>query len=596
MSHHAQHFLVLVACIAGCLHGPFASAQSAPATTQATEAQLRIQSLRISRAPAELQKHFSGRFHGDSNPAVSMQLLITLNDAALLTPARDAVSIETFVDDTYQHLLGTGGAAPQQSTQPMVSDDGRMVLFTVTANRAPADEATRVFVRGTVDARAARGEPKVESAKLPLTVGRQVMIGPFKTTIRSMSEVGGGSVSVMLTIDDPAGRIRSLRILDQDGLAVNTPHQTRLMQPGGPQPAHATVTVPAGIGGEVTLEYTYAEKIEPVQIPFEAQADIGVTSAGPLRSTDDKPQTGRNAAGARVWPPPPGANRPSLPPRRAAFEPTTKPAEGMAKIEKASVDLFSLSVGKPPPGSVEGVTWANPPAPSMRASGYTVARLLVSTPDAIILNVPANGVNITRFEDDKAGKLDTTLHRDVAGFTPPGRFSAFHSSPDSQQALLTVSLPSAPTPGATRCTLAGVVRATVARGDQSHSSTAGALKNGQRFTAGPFEARLGDVRLSPPPGPGATAGSLRADVWVHLTGPVSNVRATELLDAKTGRVIATRGGFYGDNAVTRRDPDNVSFGFTVEMPLPEQVIVRVRHHEATDQVEIPFELSTGIGL
>src|SRR5438067_12707632 len=102
MFHQNRAFAV--ACIALMLMAMTAGAAS-PASQPATEntdATVRVQSVRITRATNELQRQFAGRFYTENSLGVSMQLLLTLNNASLLPLSREALNIDTFVDDTYQ--------------------------------------------------------------------------------------------------------------------------------------------------------------------------------------------------------------------------------------------------------------------------------------------------------------------------------------------------------------------------------------------------------------------------------------------------------------------------------------------------------------
>src|SRR5215207_217443 len=97
----------------------------APATTQSSEPSLQVYSVRIGRGRnnQDMQRRFAGRYYNESNPGVVMNLLMTLNDdAVFLSPVRDAINIETFVDDTYENLLGGSQNENRYSGQtPVVS-------------------------------------------------------------------------------------------------------------------------------------------------------------------------------------------------------------------------------------------------------------------------------------------------------------------------------------------------------------------------------------------------------------------------------------------------------------------------------------------
>ena len=114
-------------------------------------------------------------------------------DMSVLPLSREAVTVETFVDDTYQSFLGGPDERMPNQQPPVVSEDGANVLFSVASTRALSDDAGRVFVRGALRARVARGAPRVDSQKLELNVGRQVKVGPFEAVLKSISDAGRAS-------------------------------------------------------------------------------------------------------------------------------------------------------------------------------------------------------------------------------------------------------------------------------------------------------------------------------------------------------------------------------------------------------------------
>ena len=137
-----------------------------------------------------------------------------------------AVSTETFVDDTYQSLL-SGEGPGNANGQSAVSEDGRALLLTVATNRAPAEDAGRVFVRGSVQVRLHRGQPSVVTSKLPLTVGQEAMVGPFRTVVRSLSAPGADTrVDMRIDVEGDASRIQKVRVLDGNGQVLSVePYQ-----------------------------------------------------------------------------------------------------------------------------------------------------------------------------------------------------------------------------------------------------------------------------------------------------------------------------------------------------------------------------------
>jgi hypothetical protein len=266
------------------------------------------------------------------------------------------------------------------------------------------------------------------------------------------------------------------------------------------------------------------------------------------------------------------------------------------KLAKAAVDLFSLTIGKPAPGEVENVMWNNPPSPNFLASGFTVARLLISTPDVSIISIPPDGVRITRFEDDKGIKHDTTIYQDsrVSSFAP---WSSASTSPDGQQALLQVSLTSAPSPGATKCTLAGTVRARVSKNEHSDESTPAPLMKNSSIKVGPFDCRIVELRQLPAMTP--TAPPSQTEALVHIQGNVSRIRWVELIDAATNQSLSDRRDLWGGmNNDEYRDQLTTTTTqiFLRTAQVPEKVMLRIRSYDRAEIVEIPFEVTTGIGL
>ncbi len=563
-----------------------------PSTKETT---LRIHSVRVSRSSPEFNKRFSGRYYGEGTPGVNLQLLLTLANGTILPIARDAVAIETFIDDTYQSLMRTGNESSFYSgnNPSVVSDDGRTLLFTVSSSRVPADDATRVFVRGSIQARVSRGIAIVATNPVSIMVGQAVTVGPFRTTIRSVSDQGG-SLSVMLSIEGDASRVQKIRVLDAADNVLNDGRQNRVTEyESGDRPVTTHLTLRNPPKQPVTLEYTYTEKTESVKIPFEAQVDIGVAKAGPIEPSEGKP---RKSAEVRTWPPPRDAVAAALPPVRTAFNPTnevrtaTKP--GAAKFTNAAVDLFSITVAKPTPAEAKDARWAAAPAATFYASGFTVARLLLSTPGLSIVSVPADGINVTRFEDDKGGRLDTALYRDTSSPLYSSSSQYARRSAEGQQVLLNLSLASAPTPGATRCTLAGSVRATVTRGELTNTSPTLELQSGKEFIAGPFKGKFGAVRQLAPFTPSSFDGT-EIEAWLTLSGPIDKVRTVELLDS-TQRVLNSNRIDLPErpNAAA----ENINYGLRLAAAPTGPVTLRICHHESSEIIEVPFEISTGIGL
>jgi hypothetical protein len=427
---------------------------------------------------------------------------------------------------------------------------------------------------------------------MPLTIAQEVMVGQFRTTLRSISDTGGRGVSLSLAVQGDLNRIQKVRVLSSDGDSLTDERLNRftdnLDSNERERSTSIYLTLKTTPKEPVVLEYTVAEKVEQVRIPFEAQVDFGVAKAGPLEPSEEKRPKRSGVRREQEWPPRRSSNEESFPPRRAAFDPGTSPKPQTAKQEKAAVDLFSLTIGKSAPNEQKNVRWNNQPSPSFTPSGFTSARLLFSVPGSAILAVPPDGISVTRFEDDKGGKLSTKLYRDSLSSS-----SALRKSPDDQQVLLNISLASSPTPGATRCTLVGTVTAKVGRGQQTNATEKLDVHKGQTFKAGPFNGSFVDVRQAFGNDFNRFETPQGVEVWIQISGPVQKARSIEILGAESGKVLANR-LLRGDIQMGFNEGDTYSIQLAA---LPaEPVLLRVRHYESEGTVEVPFNISTGIGL
>lgn len=566
-----------------------ARAQEAPATTRSATAEAKIISARVTRANAEVLRQFRNRYYSDSNAGVSIQLLLTLKGATVLPLAQDAVALDTFVDDTYASLLGAtreGISYPMQP--PVVSDDGQQLLFTIASSRAPADNAGRVFVRGTINARVGVGEPKTARADLLLSVGQQAVAGPFEIALKSISEQTPGKMSISISVDGDVARLRKIRVLSTDGKPISDDAENRLpdLRNSAARGGMPASLVFAAGHKQCTVEFVYSETVESVRIPFEAQVDIGVVKAGPLQRGDQEKE--KASTKDRPWPPPPADARTELPARRPMLAPPTQPSNEPLKLEKVGVDLFFLGVGKPAPGEAAGVKWTNPPARTFHASGFTIARLMLTTPGIEILSIVPGGVSINRFEDDKGGKLPVN----IMNASDPRGAPYVQPSPDGQQALLTLSLPVGLTPGATRCTLAGSIKANVARGTTATDSEAVPLQKGQTFSAGQVTGRIMDIRQQPTMQPGYIPPTPIGEIWVEVQGNTGTIRSIDLIDPATKDVMASNR--YDIPSTQGRT--SAVFSLSSLRRDTEKVIVRVRHYPKPEVLDVPFEVATSIGL
>jgi hypothetical protein len=215
---------------------------------------------------------------------------------------------------------------------------------------------------------------------------------------------------------------------------------------------------------------------------------------------------------------------------------------------------------------------------------------MLSMQEASIISIPADGISISRFEDDKGGKLDTTLYVDSSTGSYANSPSGIRST-DGRQMLLTVSLAAAPTSGATRCTLVGDIHAKVGRGASTNVTDYMDLRKGDSFKIGAFTMRLDTIRQSAVLQPGNNTGGL--EVWLSISGPIYKLRSIEILE-RDSHVL---GSAYMTPDDSRSGADQqITKAIRLSAPLRGQAKIRVSQFESDKQVRVPFEITTGIGL
>lgn len=559
---------------------------TAPAATQPGEASVKIITATVNRYGPELQKKFRNRYGSDGNAGVRMQLMLTLPGQQMLPLTQQAINIDTFIDDTYQNLLGNqreyyGGG------QLQLSDDGGTLLFPVQAGKPPADDAERVFVRGSVTARVGRGEQKTAGAKVKLKVSENFTAGPYKGQVRSLNDNGANQMSVSMTLTGGEGTsIRNVR--------VTSPSGTMLQERGVPSndgytdrpTVSVNLSIPSG-NEEVMVEFSYFEKLDTIKIPFEAQVDIGHAKSGPIEvgAPAKAPGTDRR----RAWPPP-ADERIDLPTRRTGFAPATQPTgnPNQPLAIKPVVDLFSLTLGKPAPDEVAAATWNAKPSSTFRPRGFTLARLLLTVPDAVILSITANDLSLTRFGDDKTPNVEAGINSIFVNNS--SRTNIAMMSREGQQALVTLPIDAAITPGATKANIAGSVKAAVGRGEKILTTEPVELKAGTKLTAGPYELLVSNVYQSPPQ---SAEGGYDAGFAVTVTvkGPIRQLRTISLPGSSNYGAPMNYGVTYDQGEQTQT---NIQLNLQ-KLPTENQPIT-LRYFEKVETVTLPFDLSTTLGL
>jgi hypothetical protein len=135
-----------------------------------------------------------------------------------------------------------------------------------------------------------------------------------------------------LSISGDSSRILRVRALDRNNQdkVLSDPKQTNFTgsQPNpsyessGPfqQTGTAYISLLESPTNFVVLEFTVAENVETISVPFEAQVDFGVAKAGPVAFGEPQAPAAPGGTTSQPWPPPAKPDV-ALPPVRSPFVP-----------------------------------------------------------------------------------------------------------------------------------------------------------------------------------------------------------------------------------------------------------------------------------
>ena len=527
-------------------------------------------------------------FNNDiGRPETRLGLLIQLNNAAVLPLANDALRIETFVDDAGTDLtLATRESTYNQSSRAVQSKDGSTIFVSVNAQASLSPDAERLYAKGGVFANAGFGEPTDALVALPNNLGDRVTEGPFQITLTSKDELEGGAVRYRLDVRGDLDTVRNISVVDNNDESAHN-GGIGYSDRGGVR--RVMFTARPGVG-PIKLQLSYYDAVRPVYIPFEAQVDVGYTAGGLLAEAEQRADPARYAGQV------PERKTPVMPDRRAKFTPGDGAATGVETMDGATVDLFSITISKPTSEESPGVFWQTQPENDVWADGYVLPRLLVSMKDGGILAIAEDGIKITKFTDNRGGNLDQPFDQTTTAtiFQPYGNTDLSESG---YQALAAVAIPASPTPGSTKLTIGGTVKANVTVGEKVETSEQiVTLRPDTKFTVGDLDGTV--TALQPRLGTEPPRFVQSQSVTLTLAGPIGFVRQLELLDAESDQLVGRYSLRYSGREDFRATPNART---TFSVPLfgqfnGNQVKVRITHFEKVESVDIPFEFTTGIGL
>ncbi|HEX2973247.1 MAG TPA: hypothetical protein VHP11_13010 [Tepidisphaeraceae bacterium] len=489
--------------------------------------------------------------YNDRMTGIEMLVMFTLADRTIVAANQDALQVETFIDDKYNDL---GRGRPEQrgmyaSGQSNITEDGHSCVISISGDRAPAAEASRMLIRGTLTLRCTTADKTSTCERFPLRVGKTLNAGPVPLTVRSLSDAGGRGINVEFFTNESIEKIRTVRFFGADKKELQTRLNGRFdsaAQPGRTQSSLAYYL--PEVLDEVLVEVVYVEKVEQLAIPVELQVDLGDIQIGrpvaspvssvsgtgvssqtpamqsarfrstPYANSISRPAVEGPAVASRTqWPPRRNAEwpttRPAITwpaPRPAIAFPATRPAvagqatpSGLPIFSDATVSVVGLAVYKAPTEPFRG-KWGPQSELLFRPNGGTNLRLMLSVRDRAIVDIDSRNLRVNRFADDTPTELSTALRRSDQNYYYGA--SSYSLSSDGQQGLLYLTLEDAPASGATRFLLSGDLTAQLGSGMKTEEQKDVTIAVGSVIKAGPLSLTIKNLS--------AESGS-----WESLSAP-----------------------------------------------------------------------------
>ena len=134
----------------------------------------------------------------------------------------------------------------------------------------------------------------------------------------------------------------------------------------------------------------------------------------------------------------------------------------------------------------------------------------------------------------------------------------------------------------------------VVRGEHTDSTGKLELRQGEAFAAGAFQGTVTERQAAPlTPAPQDTGGN---EAWILVSGPVTRLRSVECLDS-TGMLLGAHQRSPAE-APPESSENNVSLGLRLGFSKAPSgpVTLRIHYYDVAETVQVPFAISTGIGL
>jgi hypothetical protein len=203
----------------------------------------------------------------------------------------------------------------------------------------------------------------------------------------------------------------------------------------------------------------------------------------------------------------------------------------------------------------------------------TALAVLVQHPGGGLIAFDDDNSSVDAFADDASTNL---LEGEGSGF---GVFSPFTSiSEDTKMALIEMRVPGVPAAGAKGLRAKGVFKFTHATKTKTAKVAGVALKNETAFEAGPFKFKIADAMSS--------------GLSLESKQNTDAVRTVRFLDAEGKQVESDAAGsgymgFGGD----------ITYSLSYSLSgVPETATIEIEYWEDLKTLEIPFDVTAGVGL
>jgi hypothetical protein len=222
-------------------------------------------------------------------PGTVLTMLVSSAGKRILGVNREASKLTAFTDDKGMDL-GRKPENPDPANvrvadewwlgphRPLAVRSGGC-LVQVQTDHLPAAGATRIIFRANLVLECGANERTVRQEGLPLRNSAAITVGPVPlriTGVEDVQDAGGMKMDVTFEHAKSLNVVKGIRFIGPDGQPIESTYLGRMEMGPPDDPPYQTVCRLARKVDKVTVEITYYDQIEKLNVPVDLAATVGL--------------------------------------------------------------------------------------------------------------------------------------------------------------------------------------------------------------------------------------------------------------------------------------------------------------------------------